>query len=193
MSTIATTGPVDPPQTTTNIVGIKRIRKKVQLTAGVGQITILDIQNCLPLTAPEFRIMKMSTWASASAGSLLTVVFPLGTSRAFADRSSWTDEGTQGSIRPQIHLIPNFSFRNAWLQNSDPEFPGPVATFGGTATDLLVVDITLQYRTAIQSCPALTLACELMHSSDECDGTPPDDPDTSESESATYVDDFELR
>lgn len=166
MSTIKTTGPVDPPQTTTNVVGVKRIRKKVQLAAGVGSLTRADIAGCLPLTNPEFRIMKFSVWASAAANSLLSVVFPIslpGTHSIdlIGDNSAWTDEGTQGSIRPQIHLTPNFAYRNLWQGTFDPS--PVVATFGGTSTDLLVVDITLQYRTAIQSCPALDYLHQLQH------------------------------
>jgi len=192
MSTIQTSGPRDPPQTSTNIVGVKRIRKKVQLVAGNGSINTTDIGTCLPLTTAEFRIFKLSVWASASAGSLLSVVFPTMSSASPGDNSAWTDEGTQGSIRPQIHLTPNFAYRETWFS---PTSSLVVATFGGTATDLLVVDITLQYRTAVQSCPAMDYWLSMNDGFDECDGsfTPPDDPDTSESESAVYVDNFELR
>jgi len=189
MSTIQTSGPVDPPQTSTNIVGIKRIRKKIQLAAGVGSLDTTQIGACLPLNSAEFRIFKLSAWASASANSLLSVVFPASTGIGTGDNSAWTDEGTQGSVRPQIHLIPNFAFRDIWF---NPTSSLVIATFGGTASDLLVVDITLQYRTSQQSCPALDYLRTLCDS-DVCDGTPPDDPDTSESESATYVDNFELR
>lgn len=149
MSTIRTTGSIDPPQTTTQIVCVKRIRTKVQLAADTATLTADKIIACLPLTNAEFRIMKFSVWGSAGANSFIQVLFP---SRAIdGDDSTWADEGTQGSIRPQVHLTPNFRCRENWILTSSTQV---VATFQGTATDLLVVDITLQYRTVSQSCPA---------------------------------------
>lgn len=183
MSTSLTSGPKDPSPVTTNVKGVKRIRKKVQLAAGIGQMTIGDIITCLPLTTPEIRIMKFSVWASATSPSLLSVVFPVSNVTGFGDNAAWNDEGTQGQQRPAIHLIPNFNFRSFWFT---PAFSSNViATFGGTATDLLVVDITVEYRTAVQSCPAMVYLQTLMHDSDlfdthdEVDGTPPVEEDTS--------------
>lgn len=156
MQTTMVRGPSDPPQTSENFVGMKRFRKKVQLAAGVGSMTIADLAGCIPFSGTFFfRIMKMSVYASASANSLLTVVFPLTITSGIGDQKTFVDEGTQGSIRPNIHLIPNFDFRTRWFQN---DVVGTIATFGGTASDLLVVDVTLEYRTATQTCPAYALA-----------------------------------
>jgi hypothetical protein len=146
MNTMATTGPIDPPQPNTNVVGIKRIRKKLQLVAGNGVLQATDIITCLPLTGASIRILKFSAWGSATAGSFISVLF--GNAASGSDTQTWTDEGTQGSIRPQIHLTPNFNYRNTWITT------GPVASVSGTATDLIVIDVTVEYRTAVQSCPA---------------------------------------
>jgi hypothetical protein len=176
MKTTRTSGPYDPPPTNENITGIKRLRKKLQLVAGVGSITIADLFSCLPITfatTGEMRILKLSAWASASANSLLTVVFPIGNGASPGDIQTWADEGTQGALRPAIHLTPNFMFRSSWIPNT---VPLTIATFGGTATDLLVIDITVEYRSAAQSCPALVLAQSLLPSSylyDEVDGSDP--------------------
>jgi hypothetical protein len=155
MKTTRTRGPSDPPPTNTNITGMKRLRKKVQLVAGVAALTFADVGNCLPIesTTAEIRVVKLSAWASATAGSLLIVKFPIGAlPSVVGDNQTWTDEGTQGAMRPAVHLIPNFAFRNQWVSASNV---AQVATFGGTATDLLVVDITVEYRSDVQTCPAL--------------------------------------
>lgn len=184
MSTVQTGGSRDPPQTTTNVVGIKRIRKLVTLVAGAGSLTIGDVRSCLPLDAPEMRIMKLSVWgpdANASLGSAgnVSVVFPVGTASNSnpGDNSVWVDEGTTGQQRAQIHLLPCFEYRNFWFVTGVAAAT-LIATFGSAvATAQLIVDITVQYRTAIQSCPALEhlralqaeeqLCQELFHSADE--------------------------
>lgn len=155
MNTMATTGPLDPPQTNTNVVGVKRIRKKLQLVAGNGTISSGDILSCLPfIVGAAFRVMKVSVWGSATPGSFLQV--QLGDGSVNSDIQTWTDEGTQGSVRPQVHLTPNFDFRNTWIGPSLAG--GPIVAATGTAMDLLVVDITLEYRTFVQTCPALPTA-----------------------------------
>lgn len=163
MSTVQTTGSRDPPQTSTNVVGSKRIRKIVTLAVGVGQLTIGDIRSCLPLTAPEIRILKLSVWgpdtsptATVPVGNI-SVVFPVGTASPLSpgDNSVWVDEGTIGQQRAQIHLLPCFEYRNFWFPSATPTGT-LVATFGSpVAAANLIVDITVQYRTAVQSCPAL--------------------------------------
>lgn len=182
MSTVQTGGTRDPPQTTTNVVGIKRIRKLVNLVAGVGSLTIGDVRSCLPLDAPELRIMKMSVWgpdvtATGPIGNV-SVVFPVGTASNSnpGDNSVWVDEGTTGQQRAQIHLLPCFEYRNFWFVTGVAAAT-LIATYGSTTpTGQLIVDITVQYRTAIQSCPALEhlramqaeeqLCQELFHTAD---------------------------
>lgn len=166
MSTVRCSGPLDPPQTTTNVVGIKRIRKLVSLAAGVGSMIIGDLRGCLPLTNPELRIMKLSVWGPDMGQQLtdtqshtLSVVFPVGQANNTnpGDNSVWTDDGTAGSVRAQIHLTPCFEYRNFWFQTGVPGST-VVATFGlanETTADTIIVDVTLQYRTAVQTCPAL--------------------------------------
>jgi len=156
MATVRTSGPLDPPQTTTNVVGTKRIRKVVATLLGVGQLTLGDIRSCLPLSTPELRILKISIWGPD--GSQISVVFPIGTASNSnpGDNSVWVDEGTTGQQRAQIHLTPCFEYRNFWFLAGQADAT-LIATFGSTAAvnSNLIVDLTVQYRTAIQTCPAL--------------------------------------
>jgi hypothetical protein len=162
MSTVRCTGPIDPPQTTTNVVGVKRIRHVVLIAASVGSLTLGEIRSCLPLTNPELRILKLSVWGADDAGvsatsAAISCVFPVGSATNLnpGDNSTWVDEGTKGQQRAQIHLTPCFEYRNFWFQTT---LAGStlIATFGqATAVSQLIVDLTVQYRTAVQSCPAM--------------------------------------
>lgn len=156
MHTSRVSGPVDPPQTCASVMGVKRLRKKVQLAAGNATLTLNDILNCLPFATDAtfstfIRILKLSVWGSAGPNSLVAVNFPLHLNGLPADSTEWVDEGTQGSIRPQVHLAPNFAYRSTWLTAGSVN---NVALFAGTATDLLVVDITVEYKTVKQGCPS---------------------------------------
>jgi hypothetical protein len=172
MSTVRCTGPSDPPQTTTNVVGTKRIRKVVSILASVGSITLGDIRNCLPLDNPEIRILKLSVWGqdanpgvtSELPSAAISCVFPVGTppNTIPGDNSTWVDEGTRGQQRAQIHLMPCFEYRNFWFLTG-LSAATLIATFGqATATSQLIVDLTVQYRTAVQSCPAMDYLRQLQ-------------------------------
>jgi len=172
MSTTRARGLVDPQQTTTNIVGSKRIRKIVALVSGVGSLTLGDVLGCLPLTTPEIRVFKLSVWGNDVAS--LSCVFPVFNPPVNSlpalqgipgDNSSWVDEGTPGSQRAQIHLTPNFEFRNAWLSTVNNGNAAVLATFAASGTSApgqLIVDLSLQFRTTKQSCPALTYLEEIL-------------------------------
>lgn len=153
---------VDPPATSTNVTGFKRIRKVVTLVAGAGNLTINSITSCLPLTNPQIRIVKLSVWGNDTAN--LGCAFP--TSNG-GDISVWSDDGVPGQSRAQIHLTPNFAFRSKWFLLGDTSI---IAQFTSTlATLSVIVDISLEYRTNVQSCPAfmsslLDLQCsERLH------------------------------
>jgi len=171
MSTVRATGAFDPPQITTNVVGTKKIRHIVPITAGVGALTLNDIRACLPLTNPELRILKLSAWGpdgTVSATSQLSVVFPVGLASNLVpgDNAVWVDEGTTGQQRAQVHLTPCFEYRNFWFLTG---LAGTtvLATFGTTTLiTSVIVDLTVQYRTAVQTCPALEHLRRLIEADD---------------------------
>lgn len=160
MSTERTGGSLDPPQITENVVGVKKLRKKITLTAGPALLTLGDVRNCLNLWvkgdgtstgSPDLRVMKLSAWAPASAGGQLTVQFPVQSAVFPGDNAVWKDEGTQGSLRPQVHLLPNFEARSKWLVNTTPDAT-VIGNFSGNPTEDVIVDITVEFRTRSQPC-----------------------------------------
>lgn len=156
MTTIRAGNAMDPPQTTTNVVGFKRIRKIVNTNGGTGQLTLGDVRSCLPLTTPDVRFVKLSVWSTDEA--TLSCVFPVGSSTNVhpGDDSAWTDDGVPGNSRAQIHLTPAFDYRNFWFIDGVAANT-VIATFGvpTTGVNSVIVDITVNFRTAVQSCPAL--------------------------------------
>jgi hypothetical protein len=168
MSTTRASNIRDPPQTTTNVVGFKRIRKNIAVSnTGIGSLTVGDVTSCLPFAAgnTQFRILKFSIWGPDSDGdnlvAPLTCVFPISNAAALTftgtpgDNSAWTDEGVQGQSRPQIHLTPAFDYRNYWLSST---LNGPaafIATFSTSISNHVIIDLSIQYRTTVQSCPAM--------------------------------------
>jgi len=145
----------DPPQTTTNVVGFKRIRKVVTVASAAGQLLLGDVRSCLPLTDPELRFVKLSVWAGDD--DTLSCVFPVGSATNVhpGDDATWTDNGVPGAQRAQIHLTPAFDYRNFWFLVGQPNST-VIATFGTTGPSVsFIVDVTVNYRTAVQTCPAL--------------------------------------
>jgi len=179
MSTVRATGTFDPPQISTNVIGQKKIRHIVPIAAGVGALTLGDIRSCLPLTNPELRILKLSAWGpdgTVSATSQLSVVFPVGlaTNLVPGDNAVWVDEGTTGQQRAQIHLTPCFDYRNFWFLTGLASTT-VLATFGTTTlATSVIVDITVQFRTAVQTCPALEHLRHLIATADESEDSTED-------------------
>jgi hypothetical protein len=170
MSTSVARGARDPPQTATNVVGNKRLRKIVNITDGNGTLSLSDVVACLPFSTnnTEFRILKLSVWGpdftTAGFTQSLSCVFPVATIVASpliptpGDNSAWEDDGTQGQSRAQLHLTPNFGYRTYWLSQPRNGIGALIASFSllplSTASQTLLVDISVQYRTVPQLCPA---------------------------------------
>jgi hypothetical protein len=172
MSTSVTKGARDPPQTATNVVGNKRLRKIVNITDGNGTLSLSDVVACLPFSTnnTEYRILKLSVWGPDYSNSTvstqsLSCVFPVATIVASpliptpGDNSAWEDDGTQGQARAQLHLTPNFSYRTYWLAQNRNGADALIATFSllplsTVLSQTLIVDISVQYRTVPQLCPA---------------------------------------
>lgn len=156
MSTMQAAGSFDPPQVTTNVVGVKRIRRLITTdTTGAGSLTLGELRSCLPLTTPELRFIKLSAWGGDT--DPLSVVFPVGSGTNLhpGDDAAWSDIGVPGSRRAQVHLTPAFDYRNFWFSSGMSDST-VIATFvDGPPPAAPIVDVTVQYRTAVQSCPAL--------------------------------------
>lgn len=167
------TGFADPPQVSTNVVGFKRLRKQVTIsTDGTGALTLGDVRSCLPVTSADLRFLKLSCWASDTDKSL-SCVFPVGSTNNLhpGDDATWADYGVPGQARANIHVTPAFDFRNYWF-TSGVAAAQVIATFAQTADTnprAIIVDVTVQYRSAVQTCPAMAYLDVLRADSDSSD------------------------
>lgn len=157
LSSVMASGPSDPPQISTNVVGNKVVRMVITPEPSVGSKFVLakDILFCLPVLNPDCRILKMSAWGEDH--DYISCVFPVGgTDNGIGDDAAWSDRGVPGQSLAQMHVTPSFNFRNRWFSLKGET---RVATFSTTQKPdktykSVIVDFTLQYRTALQRCPA---------------------------------------
>jgi hypothetical protein len=128
----------------------------------------------------------MSVWGndgSVSATSThtpqLSCVFPVSNNPATplaptpGDNSAWEDDGVFGQSRPHIHLTPSFEYRNYWLgplKNGPGAIVASFAQASPTSASNIVVDITLQFRTVVQACPALDHLNQIQSTQESTDG-----------------------
>jgi hypothetical protein len=84
------------------------------------------------------RLVKVSAYGPASAGGQIRVVM-------IADESDFVDKGTQGSLRPQLHISPTFNERNTWYPSNSTTalFMGDQNSTGESG---IVYHITVEIR-----------------------------------------------
>jgi len=160
----ATTGPVDPPFTSNDII----VTKVVRLTSNIPQsaprnITISQVLNQLkvPNEGVMFRFMKISVWSQSYANTgvvgsdseTLSVTIPdisVGGAIPGGDGASFSDNGTFGKRRPQVHVTPPSLVQQQWILAGAQGQPDLIARLDmasdestGTA---VIVHVTCQIR-----------------------------------------------
>jgi hypothetical protein len=153
-------GSSDPPQMSNDITLDKVVRMVLPLPdAGTPiNITPTTISSHLfggPSNAIRFRVKKASFWGNANTlgtGSTPTTA-QAGRLRVLmagsdSDRALFVDDGTSGSKRPNIHIMPGFFEGLNWHSgtNTDPIFTvDPDSTTAGFGQQV-VVHVSLQIR-----------------------------------------------
>jgi hypothetical protein len=137
LETRLVSGPADPRSTNRDYVLTKVATGVVALTAGAGKIDNTLVARMVPTATKLFRIHKVSVYAPASATGFIKVADVL------SDEGSFEDYGTQGSMRPQVHLRPALHVREQWF---DPTTTNDFYNLTGSTTDNIVVQLTLEVR-----------------------------------------------
>ena len=154
LETLRTTGPFDPCPTTSD-VAVKH-KFTVKVTSAADGLFIANGQffaNLTPHVATafsfdRFRVLKISAFAPASAGSFISAKGLTGSTVAqliTTDEFNFIDYGTQGSRRPVLHIIPNLQVRQTW-------FPvnvnvGEFFQFQTLPSTEIILQVTLELRT----------------------------------------------
>lgn len=87
---------------------------------GLAVITLATLFVVVPGSSfSRCRLVKMSVFGAAAPEQFIAI-YPSNSSAAYRggdlfDYFAFEDFGIQGSVRPAIHLQPNFSFRSSWM------------------------------------------------------------------------------
>lgn len=154
LETLRTSGPVDPSPTTSDVIVKHKFTAKVTTAAdGIYVMSGAFFANVTPHVAANFsfdrfRVLKVSAFASAIAGSFIQAKGLTGTTvptLVTTDEFNMIDYGTQGSRRPAVHFVPNFQVRQLW-------FPvnvnvGEFFQFTSLPSSEIIFQVTLELRT----------------------------------------------
>jgi len=133
-------GPSDPATTTVDCVFTKKITIVLPVPDTVGgNVTDDLITGELPPVGLTYRIQKVSFYAPAAANAFIEV------NDLKSDEAGFVDYGTQGSVRPQIHIRPAWQLRNAWFDRGTSETFYSVFGNGG-ASSTVIVQMTVEVR-----------------------------------------------
>jgi len=139
MATTRVSGPADPVTTTGDVVFTKRITFRA--TGATGTITDVQLTSVLPLVGSyTYRLVKLSFYAAADATSFVELVDEK------TDQATFVDYGTQGSIRPQVHIRPSWQLRNQWFEKGTAETFYTWRTHAAQPASNAVVQATLEVR-----------------------------------------------
>lgn len=130
-------GPPDPRSTNRDYVLTKVATGVATLAGAAGKIDNVLISRMIPAAAKAFRINKVSVYAPAQVNSFIQL------SDVTSDLASFEDYGTQGSVRPQIHVRPALQLRETW---HEPTSTTTYYNLRGGQMDQIVVQLTLEVR-----------------------------------------------
>jgi hypothetical protein len=140
-----------------------KVQHRIQINVGLRSptsptpVTTRDIANNLPgggSAWDKYRIIKIDAWGNDVLPISLQMT---GNAVAPVDGASFTDWGSPGARRAELHIMPAFSFRSAWqpLSGADTQFS--MWTNLASANDTAIVNITLELQTERISDPQLIL------------------------------------
>jgi len=132
----------------TDIILTSKRRYRPLLTGETGAFSPQRLATGIPGGASVFdriRILKVTAYAAAGANTYVQVTFA-------DDQSQFEDFGTQGAMRPALHLMPPFETRQFWYPTTDTNSVFTVSTTGTTPD--FIVDVTMEFRSISQVAPA---------------------------------------
>lgn len=149
-------GPADPPQVSNDIFGEKLIQLQVSVPPTTGfNVTASTIAAGVSSGADmKFRIKNISVWGPAGTNSGGSGRLRVTMQDPNSDGAEFTDDGTVGAKRAQVHVRFGLLSAIAWRvgSNIDPIFH--LDQDGITVGDIsVVVHVSVQYRFAAPTSP----------------------------------------
>lgn len=146
-STTRINGPMDPLPISNDVIVTKRFEVILDDTTAAVPVTPALLSSVFPGGTAgcftRFRLVRLDAYGAASPNGDIKVLF-------LDDESSFTDKGTQGSMRPQLHLSPTFAMRNRWIASGET---GPDSTLFIVSSTLANTSIVLQFTVEMRSTP----------------------------------------
>lgn len=138
MSTTRVGGPNDPPPVQKDVVVTKIVQiETIPKDNASYDITYAIVAGAIPTCFDMLRIVKISVWAQASSMAKVSITVN-------GDGAQYSDYGTQGSRRPQIHLSPPFTIRQSWQQSSSTAVVASVTS--APVNEPLLIHVTAEFR-----------------------------------------------
>lgn len=145
MRTTLVAGPRDPPQVTPDLIVQKRVLIRLTINSNPGtplQPSTISAA-IIGETTPGYtiRLLKLSVYGSqGDEDNAITVA------DTTSDLAVFTDFGTYGAVRPQIHIRPSFELRQRWFGYQDQTPLYDISCTTGTV--IAVVAATVEVRFA---------------------------------------------
>lgn len=138
MSTTRVGGPHDPPPVQKDVIVTKVVQiESVPKDNSSFDITYASVASAIPTCFDMLRIVKISVWAQASPRAKVSITVN-------GDGAQYSDYGTQGSKRPQLHLSPPFTIRQSWQQSSSTVVVASVTAL--PVNEPLLIHVTAEFR-----------------------------------------------
>jgi hypothetical protein len=159
MGSTETRGSQDPESVKDTVKVRHRVQLPLTVTSSGSAVTATSIAAVIPASGtawPQFRILKIDVWGPDSTSTAAPFASPIALQMVGGDGASFSDWGTQGQQRAQLHIIPDFEFRSIWRLAT-----GTTALFTVFSNDTtgvsIIVNVTLEMRTATQALPNFLL------------------------------------
>jgi hypothetical protein len=138
-------GPFDPPQVTNDILVTKKVQIITNLPA-TGAIKVSAAQ-IAAYTAVEpidlrIRLLKISAWAPAGPGTRIRLIM----SETNGDQAEYSDSGTQGSRRPNVHVRPSFLTSMDWRVGTSADAYCTIDNDGSALEEQCTIQVTVEMR-----------------------------------------------
>lgn len=159
-------GSVDPEPVYSTIKVKHRIQLVLVVPTGGLPVTVAMITSVIPGSASwsQFRIMKLSAWGTDVTGTPgagvvaplppLSIQFPGSTSNMpDIDSATFSDWGTAGAARANLHIIPSFSQRQGWQPVSTTSGIVQFTVVTGVAESNVIVNLSLELQSVTTPLP----------------------------------------
>lgn len=138
MSSTRVGGPNDPPPIQRDVVVTKIIQLQPTVQNASFSLTYAAVAGGIPTCFDMLRIIKVSLWATATTGAKVSAIFS-------GDGAQFSDYGTTGAVRPQLHISPTFQTRQRWVASDSTDVIATVDVEPTSGAQLLI-HVTAEFR-----------------------------------------------